>query len=200
MSSLWVIPFMLLEEILHGTIQTLYKCNREECQCQENREIPGMSVHLILKQHYHWYSCLDIFFSSLLSLTITFIYCLDSHIAAHISSGLAAQWWRPFPGESRNAAVFNVSDPAPLSWADCNWQPLLVIELLHFPSRLSHVPLGALHTVSESRESPLCRTQRTCNVVVLMVTEIFLCLALALWLTIIGRHSFPVYNEALSGK
>lgn len=144
-------------------------------KCQEKEEIPGLSVHLILKQHYHWYSCLDIFFSSLLSLTIAILFGFP-HCCF---SGLAAHWWKPFPGESRNAAVFNVSDPASLSWADCNWQPFLLIELLHFPSRRSHVPLGALHTVSESRESFLCRTHKTCNIVVLMVTEIFLCLALS---------------------
>ena len=43
-------------------------------KCQESEEIPGMSVHLILKQQYHWYSCLDIFFSSLLSLTIMILF------------------------------------------------------------------------------------------------------------------------------
>lgn len=181
MSSLWVSPFLLVEEILHGTIQTLYKV---QPKCQESEEIPGLSVHLILEQHCHWYPCLDISFSSLLSLTITILFGFPHRCSYFQRTGLAARWWRAFPGEARNAAVFNVSDPAPPSWADCNWQPLLVIELLHFPSRLSHAPMGALHTASESRESPLCRTHRTCDIVILR--EISLCLSL--WLSRTGHH------------
>lgn len=45
-------------------------------KCEENKEIPGMSVHLILKQHYHWYLCLDIFLCLLLSLTIRILFGL----------------------------------------------------------------------------------------------------------------------------
>lgn len=43
-------------------------------KCEENEDILGMSVHLILKQYYHWYVCLDIVSSSMLSLTIRILF------------------------------------------------------------------------------------------------------------------------------
>lgn len=125
---------------------------KEQPRRQEDDEIPGLAVHLILKQHHHWYSCLDIFSSSSLSLTITILFGFPHRCSYFQWTGSSLMEGLPPPGESRNAAVFNASDPTPPSRADYNWQPLLVIELLHFPSRLSHVPLGALHSVSKSRE------------------------------------------------
>lgn len=80
---------------------------------EENEEIAGESVHLILKQHYIgicvWIYLPTCCYHSKLG------YCLDSYIAAHISCRVAAQWWRTFPGESRNAAFLNVPDPASLT-------------------------------------------------------------------------------------
>lgn len=100
-------------------------------------------------------------------------------------------WWRAFSGESANASVFNVSDPASLCRADCNWQALLVIEILHFPSRLFHYTPGS-SSHCERVPRVLCSRHRTGDRVVLMVTEIVLCL----WLYITGHQSFLAYDEA----
>lgn len=61
-------------------------------------------------------------------------------------------------------------------------------------------PLGALHIASESHECPLCRTQRTSNPRVLMVTAIFLWPVLSLTLHNGPSQGFPEHNEALSGR
>lgn len=87
--------------------------NIAQPKCEENEEIAGESAHLILKQHYIgicvWIYLPTCCYHSQLG------YCLDSYIAAHISCRVAAQWWRTFPGESRNAAFLNVPDPASLT-------------------------------------------------------------------------------------
>lgn len=134
-------------------------------KCAANGEIPAVSVHLILKQHERRYSCVcvDTYWSSLLSLTIRRIVWIPTLLLvfpADWQLNIAPPPPPPTPGRCWGRVgcspkrshlpmcLIPLLFPGPTVIGNL----YLVIQLLHFPSRLSRAPLGALHTVSESHE------------------------------------------------
>jgi len=166
--AIWVNQFMLWEEIPYSKSKHCMGANKvlwggdPKHDCTFNLKTTSQSI-LILQL-----SLISRNYDIVWIVTLLLIFLVD--------------WGVGFPGVSGKTAIFSLSNPASLSWADYNCQHPLVIEILLFSSWLSHLPLRALPTVSLSRGSPLCRAKRSCNSLVLMVTKI------SLWLSTIGYY------------